>query len=478
MTKEIFGVYEGVTKDDVIDYLYSDVKFKKIMVTPESFSKVKDAIEEVGMNLYQDFFLLFDECERIIQDVSYRKTITLPMDDFFLFKGKAFISATPLPPSDPRFKKKRFTELHVVPDFDNTIDLELMPTNNILLSLKHYFSHHKNDHYFIFLNSTDTIASVIKTLNIRTESHVFCARESVVKFRAINLNIANQHFENKLIKKYNFFSSRFNSAVDLKVAFKPNILIISDLTRALHSKVDPLTQVVQIIGRLRNGYNNVTHITNLKENLVSKTEEQIINYLEGCESAYNTIKALRQAATTEGARNTLDQCLELVEYAQFVNPDGSKNYYMFDNEIHSNRVNGYYHNAETLKLAYEQTNRFKIKFKPQEYLLDDIHNNKLEAGLSNIALYRKIAETLLKIEDADNALNMNAFIVRAQLQKMFPDICDAFRKLKYEGMAELNFSPGKIRDAVYKITTDKEKKHFEFLQLLNIAFNIDKVYTT
>ncbi|WP_295795072.1 hypothetical protein [Mucilaginibacter sp.] len=478
-TKEIFGVSEGIYKEDVIDYLNSDVEYKKILVTPESYQKVKDAIEEVGMDLYNDFFLLFDECERTIQDVSYRPNIILPMDDFFIFKNSAFISATPIMPSDPRFTLNKFKPYYIKPNFDTPMPIDLIPTNNILLSLKKYFKTKHSDHYFIFLNSTETIASVIKTLDIKSESYIFCARESKIKLKVNDIMCVSDMFDATKLKKYNFFSSRFFSAVDLKVDFKPNILIISDLQKALHSMVDPYTEVIQIVGRLRNGVKDVTHISNLKETLIARPKDQVLSYLDGCESAYNTIKLLRTSATTQGARDTLDECLKLVEFARFINQNnGNKNYYMVDNEIHINRVNGYYHTAETLRHAYEITKRFTINFQPEEYSLDDIKNNKLKSGISLKAVYQAVAESLSNIDLKSHQYNFSAYLVKSELQKLFPAICEAYRLLGYDKMAELEFKPALINNAVEDKKQEVDKNSFQFITLLKRAFRVGNSYST
>ena len=91
----LMGVVEGVTSNDIIEYLQRDLEFKKIMTTPESFGKVRLAFAESGADLYEDYFCLLDECHSLVKDVDYRSDIVLPIDDFFKFKGKALVSATP-----------------------------------------------------------------------------------------------------------------------------------------------------------------------------------------------------------------------------------------------------------------------------------------------------------------------------------------------------------------------------------------------
>ena len=73
-----------------------DIEYKKIITTPESFYKIRKAAEELNINIYKTFFCLFDECEKVTQDVDYRRKISQPIYDFFKFEQKAFVSATPL----------------------------------------------------------------------------------------------------------------------------------------------------------------------------------------------------------------------------------------------------------------------------------------------------------------------------------------------------------------------------------------------
>ncbi len=97
----LFGVYEGIYTDDLVKYLEASANKRiKILTTPESFTKVKDAFELMDMDIYGTCFLLFDECHKIVKDADYRSDIILPFDDFFLFNEKALVSATPISFSD------------------------------------------------------------------------------------------------------------------------------------------------------------------------------------------------------------------------------------------------------------------------------------------------------------------------------------------------------------------------------------------
>lgn len=127
----LLGVYEGVTDKDIVTYFNKRKgKYKKIMTTPEGFFKVKRILTGSGVNIYEHFFLLFDECDRIVKDSNFRGQITLPIADFFKFNtvGKAMVSATPIVPADPRFEEHNFQLIKITPAFPYKADINVIPT--------------------------------------------------------------------------------------------------------------------------------------------------------------------------------------------------------------------------------------------------------------------------------------------------------------------------------------------------------------
>ena len=135
----LFGVKQGVTTEEIIDYIEKTLaagKFIKLISTPEGFIKIKLAFEELELDIYSMCFFLSDECDKLIKDVDYRPNIIFPMDDFFKFREKAFVSATPILPSDPRFESQGFNIVKIQPTFDYKRPISIVQTNNVLEALK------------------------------------------------------------------------------------------------------------------------------------------------------------------------------------------------------------------------------------------------------------------------------------------------------------------------------------------------------
>jgi hypothetical protein len=352
------GVFENVTEDQIINYLESAVIHKKFIVTPESFRRVKELLENAGVNMYEDYFLLFDECERAIQDVNYRGNVILPMNDFFKFNNKAFISATPITPSDPRFLKHKFKSLVIAPTFDYRRNLNLIITDYTLITLQKFIADNPRDNYFIFIKSTEQIATIIKSLKILQESAIFCARDSKEKLRAndfVNVSITLTDF-----KKYNFFTSRFNSAVDIEFDGEPSVIIISDVVTTEHSKVDPKSEVVQIAGRFRKDLKDLVHITNINPLIRSQTREEVLAYIKEAHAVYKVIKRFYEGCTRLTAKETVRQMLERIDYAKYIDWKGDRNHYMIDNTLFEEKVKSYYKGELNLLKAYEESEQFNV----------------------------------------------------------------------------------------------------------------------
>lgn len=190
--------------------------YRKIITTPEGFDKkVLPAMHELEIPVYKDYFLLFDECEKAIQDVGYRGDIYLPVEDFFKFENKAMVSATPIVPSDPRFEENGFKILKLVPTYDSRIELTLCTTNNTVAVMRKLLKRLENETVCVFLNSTETILSLIYALRLQGRSRVFCSEKSVRKLKQMNFTDASETLDE--LAPVNFLTSRFYAAVDIKL---------------------------------------------------------------------------------------------------------------------------------------------------------------------------------------------------------------------------------------------------------------------
>ena len=360
------AVYEKCTPYSIKQYLKMDIPYKKIITTPESFHKIRKAAMELNINIYKDYFCLFDECEKLTQDIEYRRKISQPIYDLFKFEEKAFVSATPLKMSHPEFERQGFQQIQIVPDYDYKKDLELVVTNSYYKRLRIVLDNLKDSkHICIFFNVTDGIADLIDNLGA-TDYKVFCSQQSVNKLKKRGIVNAYSQIDYPLAK-YNFFTCRFYSALDIRIGrYKPDILMLTDLRTAQWTMIDPFTEAIQIQGRFRRKgnddvtYNSLTHVTTINPNIHVRSDEEIRNRIEQFITNYNLLK--EQQETDEFKQEAILEDMGKLKYQDLIDERGEINPFSIDNLYNEERVRAYYQSADRLYQAYLATGFFNITY--------------------------------------------------------------------------------------------------------------------
>lgn len=478
----LFGVYEGIYTDDIIKYLEkSKHKYYKILTTPESFKKVKDAFEAMDMDIRFKCFLLFDECHKVVKDIDYRGDITLPLDDFFEFEQKALVSATPIELTDPRFGKQNFQIIEIKPTFDYTKTILISHTNNILKDTKDVLSlirgknnNDNNQCNCFFINSADVIYSLMTQMNILDNSAVFCAPKSVDKLKQQKFKNAYPKWSKEHMKQHNFFTSRYYNALDIELEEKPDVIIITDIFFAEQTMTDPYSDVIQIIGRFRNGVSNIIHITNTKQDLPQRSPEEIKQFINSSEAIYNTLTSYYNTATTKEARDAYRSALDSLPYNRLLDKNNNKNWFAIDNYINEETLKGYYHDKNSLINAYKNVDTFHVEMMNFYYPLGDTERLKRENKSISIKEKRKVVVaqldmlgeciTEMDIEFKRELIWTDAFIV------------EAYDCLGKEEIERLNYSQPKIKEAIILKQYKGKSQGGETILLIKNSFKVGQKY--
>ena len=473
----LFGVYEGVYTEDVIKYLEKSAdKRTKILTTPESFQKVKDAFELMDMDIYGTCFLLFDECHKIVKDADYRSDITLPFDDFFLFNEKALVSATPISFSDPRFEMQKFQIIRIEPAFEYKLPVSLIHTNNVLEQLKRTLDKLDATDICFFVNSTDMIYSFIKQLDIENESTVFCAKKSVEKLKNKKFKHAFEQWSKSKMKKYNFFTSRFYNALDIELKIKPTVIMISDVYFSEYSMIDPHTDAIQAIGRFRNGVNRVCHIFNTNPNLPVRTEEEIGIYLQANKEVYDKIKTFYDCATSEEARNAYHGILKVLPFNQMLNKDGKENFFAIDNYVDEALLKSSYNAQEKLIASYRSNRLFDLDVESAYFPFGDFERLKKESKYASLKDKRKEVVRQLELLKGDDETEMIRNY-KEDLRKADSFIYEAYEEIGKEMIESLDYSVKRIKEAMILKQNREKTEGTEFIQLIKNSFKVGQKYT-
>ncbi|RZK26561.1 MAG: hypothetical protein EOO43_02425, partial [Flavobacterium sp.] len=458
-----FPVYGDITIEEVHKYLVKDDKVKKLLTTPKGLNKIIKAVNKTNRRFQDSFFLLVDECHKLIKDANYRTDMVDMMDNFFAFNAKAMVSATPIPPSDARFTDNNFRLIKVSPENLKRTPISLINTNNIFNGLKNYINHNSNDRYFIFFDSIKGITTAITELKLSEEAKIFCSSESRKDLAGTAYTNVSDVYEAP--DKYNFFTSSFFNGLDILVEgdIKPDIIMISDCAFQDHTLIDPFTDSTQIIGRIRDSietcqetgkytriknYRNIVHINNAYRWLTPLNEVELAKSISDSKASYEMLLGLENAFIGKGIYPfLLDALKETRPHFNLLNKKGNYSSYLYDNYINENRVKQYYKGSDTLKSAYASTTLFslfpgKMKFDKK----DQIKSNG-ESFRNTKTNIQRVAQQLNDLE-ALKGCNQY-YYTREQIKSRNPMVFEAYELLKYEGIKICNFNRREIEKALF-----------------------------
>ena len=478
--KNLLGIFENVTTDKIIGYLQDKtIQYKKLMTTPESFWKLKKAFFMLDIDMYKDYFLLFDECHKLTSEINFRETVTLPMQDFWKFKERSLISATITNFTNyPIFKKYGFKDVTIEPTYYHALKVNLYASNNILQDIKHYFANipnKENEIFCFFINSIDIITAIIKALNIKEKTNIYCASQSTDKLKRNGYN--NIFTTVTDLNQYNFYTSRFYSAVDIITDYKPHVVVISDAIKAPQTIIEPLLESRQIAGRFRKGISSFTHIAGLDKNIESKRYKESQAYFEEQRKAYIQLKTLYESATESGVKQVMKEALERVEISKYIETDGTFNYFMTENLLDSEAAKSKYKTWENFVLSYS----FDEEFFEIENQCNNTYNYETErlkiSTKNNLALRKEIVDTFFSMEldkEIHTEEQKQLFEELKRKDEFIIEICQNFDK---EFIIANKYKKQPLAFALIKKRTNEKAISFPVIEAVLQSFHIDRDYT-
>lgn len=438
------------------------------MTTPESFYKVQKAFEQVGIDIRTDgYFLLFDECQKIVKDCGYRKNISLPMDFFFECQDKAMVSATP--PSefaDSRFEN--FDILIIHPDFNYKKTITVCTTNNVLERTRQLLLQLDERPVFFFVNSTDIILAMMEQLGLRDQSAVFCSADSVDKLKSQKFSNAHENWEKKYMEKYNWMTSRFYNAMDIELNENPNVVMITDCYTADYTMIDPYMDAVQIIGRFRNGTNAIYHISNLDKRIPIKDKKSIIIRYQCDKEIYENLRTFKNCETDINRRAAFNDAMNVLPYNRFLDDYGKEDAFKIDNYIHEELVRVMYHDYTRLYQGYNECGYFEVTTSNITYRYGDYDRLKITNNTLPIKDIRKrIVDQLEALKEDETEMAMQ---FRDELRHVDSFIVEAWEVLGKQTIEELNYNPKLIREKIILTLHEKKAKSSDVIRMVYNSF--------
>jgi hypothetical protein len=475
------GVCQGVYQDEIADYIETSLrqhKWIKILTTPESFRKVQESFKDLDIDIrFDGYFLLFDECQKMVKDCDYRSDITLPMDLFFQCRDKAIVSATP----PTQYADMRFNDFQMVklcPDYDYQMDFQLYTTNNVLQRTRELLESLESDEspVFFFVNSTDMIWSLMKQLGVRDESAVFCSEKSVNKLRGLKFRKAYEDWEVKRMERYNWLTSRFNSAFDIELQeVLPNVVMLTDCYIADYTMIDPYMDAVQIVGRFRNGVNRIYHISNCDKRNPIKSRGDIAESVREMKIVYDYMGTMAYSASTATQREEFRRAQATIPFTQFLDENGQVDPYKVDNYIDEETMKVTYNNYDSLLGAYQECGYFNVNHTSKPYKFGDYERLKIESKAASIREKRKeIVAQLEQLGTCDTELECQ---FKRDLEFADHLIVEAYDLIGKAEIERLRYSVTKIRKAVILKKHQMEAHATDAIQLINSYFHPQQWYS-
>lgn len=482
----LFGVMANVSVREIEQYLETTIssnKRIKIMVTPESFHKVRKAFTEVEFNMYENCFLMLDECHKFIKERDFRQEIVQPLHSFFKFKNKALVSATPLTPSDPRFNEQGFQQIIVEPDWRFLHDILIICADDIRRAFYSETAQTRRgelpkEPQCIFVNSISIIANLITDSNLEDISSIFCSEQSAVELRQRVFKNVHTVWKNEYENHYMFFTSRFFTGLDIWLDKQPRVFYFSDAKNAEQTLMDPYTDMAQACGRFRNGMKEIYHFVTFNPDIERKSNEDIEEYVNGIIKSHIALRDMLRTSQKKFEQQAVTKILEALPFKEIFFED-EIDYFMKDNITDSERVRQYYNNWFSLQTAYGSSGYFRNPDVDDSFYFPPIPAEQKKTpkrSRKEIEKIQRIAiiETLSHIAPYYKTSAINDIIYTLRAINKF--MVDAFFQLGKDFIEQCDYNPKLIKEELLNRKGAKVTPDEAFFIYLYNSFEVGKKY--
>lgn len=491
--KELFGIYEGVTKKEIIDYVNSR-KIKKIAVTYDSLERLITLLIEDGVDVYDDYFLLVDEYHVLFNSYCFRnEAIKKVLEYSRKFKEVTFMTATPIE------KEFQLTELKDLPiiavEWYNTVPVNITPeiTNDPQMRVCQLILDRLEGKMFgnlhFFVNSVEFIASTIKELKLSPKDVKVVCSENKNQGRGKKNNqakLGDYKIETPLdpIKKINFYTSMAFEGCDIYDK-EGRIYIVSDKHKS-HTLLDISTLIVQICGRIR----DTQYMTDV-HHIFSETRYSNHSTLEEYKKRTNEIM-LEAKSFVDEINKVSDKNRKIILKAFLKSKnEGLNELYIKERdhkfELDENLINidivnfkithQVYQSRVTLQDEYQRNNFNILPSNERNYKRIQITDKLKENPKAKISFKDLFEEYVLLREEQSNTFHFgNIGDRRSLIEEERPLIKQAYDKLGVEKVRKLKYNNTNIKREIYKRQADisTDRKIIKSLDALGIRVSVTK----
>lgn len=231
-------VYGKVEDYKIVNYLNSDIKYKKIIGTYDCLTRLLYLLDS------SKWFLLIDEYHILFNAYSFRNEAILNiLHNYDKFNGYCFMTATPLEDDVILKEIEHIDRINLEWTRSKKIKVDIRDTAHTTKEVKKFILNPEDGvNYHIFINSVSTVSRIVRETRI-TNYKLVCSSNSASKSK---LNIGSTLDKPK---KFNFYTSAAFEGCDIYDP-KGKTIILCD-TNISTTVLDISTLIRQIAGRLR-----------------------------------------------------------------------------------------------------------------------------------------------------------------------------------------------------------------------------------
>ena len=313
----------------------------------------------------------------------------------------------------------------------------------------------------------------MKQLGYLKNSAVFCSDKSVDKLKLLHFKNAYAEWKPENMKRVNWLTSRFYNALDVEISDRPNVVMFTDCYFAEFTMIDPFTDAIQIVGRFRNGVQDIYHIANTKASFpLHNNSKAVLTYVRIQEWIYRYVNQWYNRSRGIVSEALLD-IMSTMPYNRWLDKDGHKNHFAIDNYVNGEMMKTYYRGSEYLLYAYQHTGAFIVQHRNFIYPIGDLERLQRECSGLSVQEKRRIivnqlellGETEADVEFKRDLIASDAFIV------------EAYDILGKDELERLDYRMKPIREAMIIKQHQQEAKTTDVVRLVNNSFNKGRWYS-
>ena len=485
-----FGVYGDVKESEILDYINSDIEYKKILVTYDSLGKLTNLLNP------QKYKILIDEAHKLIDSAAFRTdAIETVLENYTKYFSYCFATATPVKdkyqlPELVNIQKYKVNWNNIKPVTINYTKYDNNLNQRIAVLIIRFLKGELEGNPYFFINSVTSIIQIIKELqkagyNDANLYKIICGNnpDNLTKIQRQLGKKYTIEFTTDSLKKITFCTATLFEGSD--IYDKDGVTyVITDGTKD-HTKYDVLTTLPQIIGRLRDSkYRDTVYV------LLSPS--YYFSYTSIDEFEAEIRKQLNQAEGVVATFNSTDN--DMVKDALKV---GSQcNMYVLERneklKVNTSVLYNEMHNYEALHTQYYYRD-YSTEGDSATVVINSIPHNFIKAnleldieGINKLRLNKKASFKDLCI-DYIKCKEENIPTQIKDIELEFPIIKQAYEELGAEKMKALKYRKAYIEDALLivselnneqKIVKLLDFKVGEILGKSYVKFQLQSIYDT